>query len=149
MEQLVIVGGSAAGARAAHAAVAAGFAGSIEVLSRDPDAPYYRPGVSKQLLQGTWAPERAAQPVPTADTVTWHKGVSAVGLDVGVSDGVAVGVSVVVAVGVSLGVDVTVAVGVSVGVVVGVAVTVTVGVSDGVEVGVALGGAATQLEASQ
>jgi 3-phenylpropionate/trans-cinnamate dioxygenase ferredoxin reductase component len=81
MERLVIVGGSAAGSRAAQAAVASGFAGRIDVLSRDAHAPYYRPGVSKQLLKGTWSQEQAAQPVPAGDHLEWHRGVSAVGLD--------------------------------------------------------------------
>lgn len=82
MERLVIVGGSAAGSRAAHVALASGFAGRIEVISRDPHAPYYRPGVSKQLLKGTWSREQAAQPVPTGDRLEWRRGVSAVSLDV-------------------------------------------------------------------
>jgi NADPH-dependent 2,4-dienoyl-CoA reductase/sulfur reductase-like enzyme len=81
MERLVIVGGSAAGARAAHAAVASGFAGRIDVLSRDPNAPYYRPGVSKQLLKGTWSQEQAAQPLPAGERLEWHRGVGAAGLD--------------------------------------------------------------------
>jgi NADPH-dependent 2,4-dienoyl-CoA reductase/sulfur reductase-like enzyme len=82
MERLVIVGGSAAGSRAAQTAVTAGFSGSIDVISRDPHAPYYRPGVSKQLLKGTWSREQAAQPLPAGDRLEWHRGVSAVGLDV-------------------------------------------------------------------
>jgi NADPH-dependent 2,4-dienoyl-CoA reductase/sulfur reductase-like enzyme len=82
MERFVVVGGSAAGARAAQTAVASGFRGRIDVISRDPDAPYYRPSVSKQMLKGTWSREQAAQPLPAADNLHWHAGVSAVGLDV-------------------------------------------------------------------
>jgi NADPH-dependent 2,4-dienoyl-CoA reductase/sulfur reductase-like enzyme len=84
MERLVIVGGSAAGSRAAQTAVASGYEGAIDVVSRDAHAPYYRPGVSKQLLKGSWSQEQAAQPIPTGDRLEWHRGTSAVGLDVAV-----------------------------------------------------------------
>lgn len=80
-EKLVIVGGSAAGARAAQAALADGFSGWINVLSQDARAPYYRPALSKQLLRGTWSPEKAMQAVPAGENLVWHSGVGAVGLD--------------------------------------------------------------------
>lgn len=82
MSRLVIVGGSAAGARAAHSAVRADFSGQIDVVSRDVAAPFYRPALSKQMLSGAWTLERAAQPMPDADSVRWHAGRTAVGLDV-------------------------------------------------------------------
>lgn len=80
-ERLVIVGGSAAGARAAHVALNGESDVRVDVISRDPHAPYYRPGLSKQLLKGAWSPERAAQPVPDGDGLTWHRGVSATEID--------------------------------------------------------------------
>lgn len=80
-ERLVVVGASAAGASAVRTAVSHGFAGRIDVVSRDAAAPYYRPGLSKQFLAGTWDEARMAQRVPDADTVSWHCGVGATGID--------------------------------------------------------------------
>lgn len=80
-ERVVVVGGSAAGARAAQTLLGLDRDRDIDVLSLDPAAPYYRPGLSKQLLQGTWSAERATQPTPSGDGMTWHSGVRAVGLD--------------------------------------------------------------------
>jgi len=56
---VVVVGGSAAGLSAADALRRFGFAGSITVLDADVLAPYDRPPLSKQVLDGSWPPERA------------------------------------------------------------------------------------------
>lgn len=79
--RLVVIGGSAAGARAAQTASTFDGDWQIDVISADPDAPYYRPGLSKQLLQGAWDADRAAQPAPSADLVTWHSGMTATAVD--------------------------------------------------------------------
>ena len=79
--RLVVIGGSAAGARAAQTATTFDGDWQIDVISADPDAPYYRPGLSKQLLQGVWDADRAAQPAPSADLVTWHRGMTATAVD--------------------------------------------------------------------
>lgn len=54
-EHLVIVGGSAAGARAAQTALASAGAPRVDLISEDADAPYYRPALSKQLLRREWS----------------------------------------------------------------------------------------------
>jgi NADPH-dependent 2,4-dienoyl-CoA reductase/sulfur reductase-like enzyme len=81
IDHLVIVGGSAAGARAAQTALSLGRAAHIDVVSSDPDAPYYRPSLSKQLLKGDWTRDKAAQPTPGGDGLTWHRGARAVEID--------------------------------------------------------------------
>jgi NADPH-dependent 2,4-dienoyl-CoA reductase/sulfur reductase-like enzyme len=81
-ERLVVVGGSAAGARAAQTALALSPSRDVEVVTLDPEAPYYRPGLSKQLLQGAWTADQAAQPRPSGDALTWRGGVRAVALDI-------------------------------------------------------------------
>ncbi|HCB04213.1 MAG TPA: hypothetical protein DEQ43_08205 [Nocardioides bacterium] len=51
-ERLVVVGAGAAGARALRALTADGYAGELHLVAAEPDGPYYRPGLSKQLLSG-------------------------------------------------------------------------------------------------
>jgi NADPH-dependent 2,4-dienoyl-CoA reductase/sulfur reductase-like enzyme len=80
-ERLVVVGASAAGASALRTALSHGFTGRIDVVSRDGAAPYYRPGLSKQFLAGSWDETRMAQRVPDADTVSWHPGTGVTELD--------------------------------------------------------------------
>ena len=55
---LVIVGTGHGGAQAAIAVRQNGFAGSILLLSRDPEPPYERPPLSKEYLAGDKAFER-------------------------------------------------------------------------------------------
>ncbi len=64
-EQIVIVGGGAAGFAAAEMLRREGFAGALTLLSADADAPYDRPNCSKDYLAGNapedWMPLRAAE----------------------------------------------------------------------------------------
>lgn len=59
MERIVIVGGGAAGVAAAEALRAAGYAGSLTLACGEPELPYDRPPLSKQVLLGSWEPQRA------------------------------------------------------------------------------------------
>jgi apoptosis-inducing factor 3 len=64
-EQIVIVGGGAAGFAAAEMLRREGFSGALTLLSADPDAPYDRPNCSKDYLAGNapedWMPLRPAE----------------------------------------------------------------------------------------
>jgi 3-phenylpropionate/trans-cinnamate dioxygenase ferredoxin reductase subunit len=57
---VVVVGASLAGVRAAEELRAAGYAGRVTIVGDEPDAPYDRPPLSKQVLAGSWPTERAA-----------------------------------------------------------------------------------------
>ncbi|WP_114856549.1 NAD(P)/FAD-dependent oxidoreductase [Brachybacterium sp. YJGR34] len=57
---VLIVGASLAGLSTAEALRAEGFSGSIALLGEEGDPPYGRPPLSKQVLEGTWEPDRAA-----------------------------------------------------------------------------------------
>jgi len=80
MNQLVIVGASLAGLRAAQAARAAGFDGELIVIGDEPHLPYTRPPLSKELLTGDQTPEQC-QLTPAHLHVDWRLGVTATGLD--------------------------------------------------------------------
>ena len=58
MERVVIVGASLAGLNAAEALRDEGFDGQITLIGDEPDAPYDRPPLSKQLLTGEWDVDR-------------------------------------------------------------------------------------------
>jgi NADPH-dependent 2,4-dienoyl-CoA reductase/sulfur reductase-like enzyme len=79
MQRLVIVGASLAGLRAAQAARAAGFAGSLVVIGDEPHLPYTRPPLSKELLAGVHTPEQTAFPCNLE--LEWRLGETAIGLD--------------------------------------------------------------------
>lgn len=81
MRRVVVVGGSAAGARASEVLAEREGFDEVLVVSRDPAAPYYRPALSKQLLSGEWSVERARLPRPDRLRRVWRPGVTAVGLD--------------------------------------------------------------------
>jgi len=55
---VLVVGGSVAGARCAEALRHNGFDGSIMLVSDDPEPPYDRPPLSKQFLAGDWPIDR-------------------------------------------------------------------------------------------
>jgi NADPH-dependent 2,4-dienoyl-CoA reductase/sulfur reductase-like enzyme len=55
---VLVVGASAAGLGVAEALRHKGYAGQLTVLGAEPHLPYDRPPLSKQLLAGTWEPEK-------------------------------------------------------------------------------------------
>ncbi len=82
---VVIVGASLAGVRTAESLRDGGFADRITMIGDEVDAPYDRPPLSKQLLGGTWEPDRIALADVAALTdrrgVELRLGVRAVQLD--------------------------------------------------------------------
>ena len=58
--RVVIVGSSVGGVRAARALRAEGYQGGITLVGEEPDLPYDRPPLSKQVLTGAWPAERAS-----------------------------------------------------------------------------------------
>jgi phthalate 3,4-dioxygenase ferredoxin reductase subunit len=60
MHGVVIVGSSVGGVRAARALRAEGYRGPVTLVGAEPGPPCDRPPLSKQVLSGAWAPERAA-----------------------------------------------------------------------------------------
>jgi 3-phenylpropionate/trans-cinnamate dioxygenase ferredoxin reductase subunit len=59
LDSIVVVGGGAAGVAAAEALRADGFTGSLTMVCGEPELPYDRPPLSKQVLTGAWEPDRA------------------------------------------------------------------------------------------
>lgn len=57
---VVVIGASVAGVTLAEALRASGHSGPITLVGAEPHAPYARPPLSKQVLDGTWEPDRAA-----------------------------------------------------------------------------------------
>jgi phthalate 3,4-dioxygenase ferredoxin reductase subunit len=57
--RVVIVGASVGGVRTARALRAEGFTGPITLVGEEPELPYDRPPLSKQVLTGAWPAERA------------------------------------------------------------------------------------------
>ncbi|MFJ5262516.1 NAD(P)/FAD-dependent oxidoreductase [Streptomyces sp. NPDC088387] len=60
MNRVVVVGASAGGLSAAEALRRAGHEGTITLVGDEPQTPYDRPPLSKQLLGGDWEPDRLA-----------------------------------------------------------------------------------------
>jgi 3-phenylpropionate/trans-cinnamate dioxygenase ferredoxin reductase component len=58
MDSIVIVGGGAAGLAAAETLRGQGYAGPLTMVCDEPELPYDRPPLSKQVLTGAWEPER-------------------------------------------------------------------------------------------
>jgi 3-phenylpropionate/trans-cinnamate dioxygenase ferredoxin reductase subunit len=58
MDSVVIVGGGAAGVAAAETLRQNGHTGLLTMLCGEPELPYDRPPLSKQVLTGAWDPER-------------------------------------------------------------------------------------------
>ena len=56
--RVVIVGASAAGLTAAEALRRRGYDGMLTMIGDEPHPPYDRPPLSKQILAGTWEPEK-------------------------------------------------------------------------------------------
>jgi NADPH-dependent 2,4-dienoyl-CoA reductase/sulfur reductase-like enzyme len=84
MNEVVIVGGSLAGLRAAEALRSGGFAGRVTIVGAETHLPYDRPPLSKRLLSGEWEPDRIvlrkADDMATID-VGRRLGTVATGLD--------------------------------------------------------------------
>lgn len=55
---VVVVGASLAGLRASQSLREHGFSGTVVMVGEEPHLPYDRPPLSKQVLAGTWSPER-------------------------------------------------------------------------------------------
>ena len=83
---VVIVGSSVGGVRAARALRAEGYRGRVTLVGEEPDLPCDRPPLSKQVLTGAWAPERAAlltAEAALADDIELRLGAPALALDTG------------------------------------------------------------------
>jgi NADPH-dependent 2,4-dienoyl-CoA reductase/sulfur reductase-like enzyme len=79
--QIVIVGASLAGLRAAEALRNEGFNGSLTIIGDEPYEPYDRPPLSKQVLKGLAPADHTALPRLRAVDAHWRLGVAATGLD--------------------------------------------------------------------
>ena len=60
LRNIVVVGASLAGLRAVDALRRHGYGGSITWIGAEPELPYDRPPLSKQILRGEWEPARAS-----------------------------------------------------------------------------------------
>ena len=83
--RVLVVGASAAGLAAAETLRRDGFAGEITLVGAEPQPPYDRPPLSKQILAGQWEAERLALRADEqlADLrLDLRLGVTATGLDV-------------------------------------------------------------------
>jgi 3-phenylpropionate/trans-cinnamate dioxygenase ferredoxin reductase component len=58
LDNIVVVGGGAAGVAAVETLRAEGFPGSLALVCGEPELPYDRPPLSKQVLTGAWDPDR-------------------------------------------------------------------------------------------
>jgi 3-phenylpropionate/trans-cinnamate dioxygenase ferredoxin reductase subunit len=79
--RIVIVGASLAGLRAAETLRERGFTGSLTVVGDEPNPPYDRPPLSKQVLLGMAAADTTGLPVRRDPDADWRLGVRATGLD--------------------------------------------------------------------
>lgn len=81
LSRIVIVGGSLAGLSAAKGIRQAGYGGSLSMLCAEPEMPYKRPPLSKQLLVGAEPPGGRWLKVDEGLGVEFLLGEPAVGLD--------------------------------------------------------------------
>jgi NADPH-dependent 2,4-dienoyl-CoA reductase/sulfur reductase-like enzyme len=84
LKQVVIVGASLGGLRAAESLRQAGFTGAITMIGAESHLPYDRPPLSKKLLAGDWDPDRIQLRKPEGIEeldLHWRLGVAATGLD--------------------------------------------------------------------
>ena len=85
---VLVVGASAAGLSVVRGLRARGYQGRISVIGAEQEWPYDRPPLTKQLLAGTWTPEKVdlLRPSQLADlSVEFLLGRRAVGLDLATS----------------------------------------------------------------
>jgi NADPH-dependent 2,4-dienoyl-CoA reductase/sulfur reductase-like enzyme len=84
LEQVVVIGASLAGLRAAETLRSEGFEGKVTVVGAETHRPYDRPPLSKKLLAGEWEPDRIHLRQPDSFDeldVEWKLGVAASRLD--------------------------------------------------------------------
>ena len=79
--RIVIVGASLAGLGAARALREEGFAGALTIVGDEPDPPYDRPPLSKQVLRGRVPAEHTALPRRRGQRRPLAAGHAATGLD--------------------------------------------------------------------
>ncbi|MER6995702.1 FAD-dependent oxidoreductase [Streptomyces sp. NPDC000410] len=80
--ELVIVGASLAGLRAAETLRCEGFTGTLTIVGDEPHLPYDRPPLSKQVLTSrNDQPPGTELPLPDRLDARWRLGLPAVGLD--------------------------------------------------------------------
>lgn len=79
--RIVIVGASLAGLRTAEALRRHGHRGWITIIGAEPDLPYDRPPLSKQLLSGTLSPADVALPIDRQLHAEWLLGAPAISMD--------------------------------------------------------------------
>jgi 3-phenylpropionate/trans-cinnamate dioxygenase ferredoxin reductase subunit len=85
LNRIVILGAGAAGLTTAESLRRLGFEGKILMVNAESTPPYDRPPLSKQVLAGTWVPEKVLLRSPAALeklALDWHHGVPASRLDV-------------------------------------------------------------------
>ena len=79
--QIVIVGASLAGLRAAEGLRNSGFTGHLTIIGDEPYEPYDRPPLSKQVLKGLAPADHTTLPRLRPVDAEWRLGVAANGLD--------------------------------------------------------------------
>jgi NADPH-dependent 2,4-dienoyl-CoA reductase/sulfur reductase-like enzyme len=79
--RIVIVGASLAGLRSAEALRDEGFEGHLTIIGDEPDEPYDRPPLSKQVLAGWVRANGTKLPRMRQVDAEWRLGVAATGLD--------------------------------------------------------------------
>jgi len=85
LNRVVIIGAGAAGLTTAESLRRLGFGGTIRMVHAEHSLPYDRPPLSKQVLAGTWRPEKVLLRSPVALeklALDWHHGVQASRLDI-------------------------------------------------------------------
>ncbi|TLS48074.1 oxidoreductase [Streptomyces montanus] len=84
MKRIVVVGASAAGLAATETLRREGYDGTLTLIGEEPNAPYDRPPLSKQILSGEWSTDRLPLR-PSADfdglDLDLRLGVAATGLE--------------------------------------------------------------------
>src|SRR6516165_11165773 len=79
--RIVIVGASLAGLRGAEALRKEGFTGHLTIIGDEPDEPYDRPPLSKQVQKGWVQASHTKLPRLREIDAEWRLGVAATGLD--------------------------------------------------------------------
>lgn len=80
LDRIAIVGASLAGLEAAKELRRSGFTGELVVFGKEPNLPYDRPPLSKELLAGTFRIDQVWLPLGDAIDAEWRLGVTVTGL---------------------------------------------------------------------